>query len=159
MDPKDIIADVATLKKGAEGHDKDLQRLELWLRTHESEIKKIVENRANIEKQYEGIFSELQHKFNEVVELKENFKKKISKLDERDKYLLGLNEKLKDDFVTHCSKCESHKKATAIKSIKYMFLNETEIVVKILFVFSVVFIVGLLIGWENMLKWLIKILA
>ena len=138
MDSEEIAAQLASLNTVAKFTDKTLDRFERDLERMESEIKALKDEKAQIEKQYTGIFSELQHKLNEVEELQTSIHTVSDEMA---------------NFKVDCDKYrEDNKEKTAWQTIK----SDPMKAIKIVGYFFVVFIIGSIIGWDTVISWLAK---
>ncbi len=138
MDSEDIAAQLASLQTGAKFTGKTLDRFERDFERIESEIKSLKDEKAQIEKQYAGIFSELQHKLNEVEELQTSI------------------HTIADDMTAFRVECTDHKAATENKTTWQTIKADPVKALKIVGIFFIVFIVGSIIGWDRFFTWLIK---
>lgn len=138
MDSEEIAAQLASLNTGARFTGKTLDRFERDLERMESEIKALKDEKAQIEKQYTGIFSELQHKLNEVEELQTSI------------------HTISDDMASFRVEYTDHKTATENKTTWQTIKADPIKALKIVGIFFIVFIIGSIIGWDKFISWLVK---
>ena len=155
MESEDVAVSIASLEKGAENTDKFLDRLERGLDLVERELKELKESRLGVEKQYEAMFAELQHKLNEVHELRDNLKALAVKSKEREVKTKEAVGKLKDEIDSFQSNCDTHKEKTKEKSAWYLIKNETGLALRVVWTFFAMFMIGAIIGWEKFAGWVL----
>lgn len=141
MDSEDIAAQLAALNTGAKYTGKTLDRYERDFERLELEIKEIRSEKANIEKQYEALFSELQHKLNEVIELQESA------------------DNTSDNLAVHMQGCDEYKKLLENRSTWAIIKSDPLQALKIASYFGVAAIIGSIIGWEKMISWVLKLMV
>jgi septal ring factor EnvC (AmiA/AmiB activator) len=141
MDSEDIAAQLAALNTGAKYTGKTLDRHERDFERIELEIKGIKDEKANIEKQYEALFSELQHKLNEVIELQESA------------------DNTSDNLAVHMQGCDEYKKGWENRSTWAIIKSDPIQALKIVGVFGIAVIIGSIIGWEKMISWVLKLMV
>ena len=138
MNSEEIAAQLASLNTGAKFTGKTLDRFERDFERIDSEIKALKDEKAQIEKQYAGIFSELQHKLNEIEELQTSI------------------HNIADDMTAFKLDCASHKEATKDKTTWQTIKADPIKALKIVGVFFVAIVIGSIIGWDRFFSWLIK---
>jgi archaellum component FlaC len=141
MDSEDIAAQLAALNTGAKYTGKTLDRHERDFERIDLELKDIKSEKANIEKQYEAIFSELQHKLNEVIELQESA------------------DNTSDNLAAHIKDCCDHKDEVKNRSTWAIIKGDPVQALKIVSYFGVAVIIGSIIGWEKMISWVLKLMV
>jgi chromosome segregation ATPase len=141
MDSEDIAAQLAALNTGAKYTEKTLDRHGRDFERIDAEIKDIKSEKANIEKQYEAILSELQHKLNEVIELQESA------------------DNTSDNLAVHIKECCEHKDLVKNRSTWAIIKADPLQAFKIVGVFGVAAIIGSIIGWEKMISWVLKLMV
>jgi len=138
MKSDEIAAQLASLNTGAKFTSKTLDRFERDFERIESEIKGLKDEKAQIEKQYAGIFSELQHKLNEIEELQTSI------------------HTIADDMASFRVECTDHKTATESKTTWETIKSDPIKALKIVGLFFIAVIIGSIIGWDRFFLWLIK---
>ena len=155
MEKEDIAAALASLSKGAENTDKFLDRLERGLDLVEREVRELKDSRLAIEKQYEGMFSELQHKLNEVQELRDKLKAFAIKTKERESKTRESIGKIKNEIDSFQSNCDTHKEKSKERTAWHIIKNETGLALQIVWTFFAMFVLGAIIGWQKLAQWLL----
>ena len=158
MDSEKIAGSIASLEKGAENTDRFLDRLERGLDLVEKEIKDLKSNSIAVEKQYEGMFSELQHKLNETQEVKDKLRQLAGRVKEKESRLNESLVKLKNRISTFENNCDAHKEKTKEKTAWYIIKNETGLALRIVWAFFMFFICGAIIGWDKLVIWGLSLL-
>jgi chromosome segregation ATPase len=141
MDPEDIAGQLSALNTGAKFTGKTLDRFERDLERIDLELKDIRSEKANVEKQYEALFSELQHKLNEVIELQESANN------------------TSDNLAVHMQGCDEYKKVLENRSTWAIIKSDPLQAFKIVGVFGIAAIIGSIIGWEKMISWVLKLMV
>ncbi|MCK5606755.1 hypothetical protein KAR91_32935 [Candidatus Pacearchaeota archaeon] len=155
MKAEDVAAEIASLKKGAENTDKFLDRLERGLDLVDRELKELKDSRLGVEKQYESMFSELQHKLNEVQELRDKLKSLTIKTKEKESRTNEAIGKLRNSLSSFESNCESHKKKTREKTAWYVIKNETGLALRIIGSAFGLIAIGAIVGKDKLILWLL----
>jgi len=138
MDQDEIAGKLAALIEGRkftgktlDRHERDIERLEL-------EIKSLKDEKVQIEKQYAGLFSELQHKLNENEEIQNSV------------------HTVSDEIITLRKDCDEYREKAKNKTAWETIKSDPIKAVKIVGYFFIVFIIGSIIGWEKFISWLVK---
>ena len=138
MDQDEIAGKLAALTEGGKFTGKTLDRHERDIERLESEIKGLKDEKVQIEKQYAGLFSELQHKLNEVEEIHSSV------------------HTVSDEIAAFRQDCNDHREATKDKTAWQTIKADPMKAFKIVGYFFIVFIVGAIIGWDTVISWLVK---
>jgi uncharacterized protein (DUF3084 family) len=141
MDPEDIAGQLSALNTEAKFTRKTLDRFERDRERIDSELKEIRSEKANIEKQYEALFSELQHGLNEVIEMRESA------------------DNTTDNLAVHIKECCEHKDLVKNRSTWAIIKSDPLQALKIASYFGVAAIIGSIIGWEKMISWVLKLMV
>ena len=138
MEQDEIAGKLAGLTEGGKFTGKTLDRHERDIERLESEIKGLKDEKVQIEKQYAGLFAELQHKLNEIEEI-HNAVHTVS-----------------DEIADFRKDCSDHRKTTKDKTAWQTIKTDPMKAIKIVGYFFLVFIIGSIIGWEQFISWLAK---
>jgi uncharacterized protein YoxC len=138
MNQDEIAGKIAALIEGGKFTGKTLDRHERKIEGLESEIKELKNEKVQIEKQYAGLFSELQHKLNEVEELQSSVQNVAA------------------EVIEFRQDCNDHKRLTANKSAWQTIKTDPVKALKIVGYFFIVFIIGSIVGWDKLILWLAR---
>ncbi|MCK5601837.1 hypothetical protein KAR91_08215 [Candidatus Pacearchaeota archaeon] len=137
MDSEEIAGQLAALNTGAKFTGKTLDRFDRDFERIESEIKSLKDEKNEIEKQYTGIFSELQHKLNEVEELH-----------------ASINT-IAEDVAIFRVEYEDHKATIKDRGTWQTIKSDPVKAMKIAGVFVLAVFIGSIIGWDKFLLWIV----